>query len=109
MPPFLGEFLKLATKALRLAVEIDHGNGFRTRYAHLKSIKVKRGQKIDFHQVIGTDQSEAQDRISIMRFRWQNKVQNPMNFIHAGKHQVFTQWTIGVSDEFYKNECAKKQ
>lgn len=34
-------------------VEIDHGNGFRTRYGHLRSVKVKRGQIIEPGQRIG--------------------------------------------------------
>jgi murein DD-endopeptidase MepM/ murein hydrolase activator NlpD len=34
-------------------IEIDHGNGFITRYAHLESIHVNWGQKISIGQVIG--------------------------------------------------------
>jgi len=34
-------------------VEVDHGNGFVTRYAHLESISVKRGQTIFKGKVIG--------------------------------------------------------
>jgi murein DD-endopeptidase MepM/ murein hydrolase activator NlpD len=35
-------------------VEIDHGNGFVTRYAHLDGISVRRGQKVFKGKVIGT-------------------------------------------------------
>lgn len=35
-------------------VEIDHGNGFVTRYAHLDEITVKKGQRIDKKEEIGT-------------------------------------------------------
>jgi murein DD-endopeptidase MepM/ murein hydrolase activator NlpD len=35
-------------------IEIDHGHGFRTRYAHLEEIKVKLNQRIAKGAVIGT-------------------------------------------------------
>ncbi len=35
-------------------IEIDHGNGFISRYAHLEDINVKQGQKISKGTVIGT-------------------------------------------------------
>lgn len=35
-------------------VEVDHGCGIKTVYAHLKRIKVKRGETVDHRAVIGT-------------------------------------------------------
>jgi murein DD-endopeptidase MepM/ murein hydrolase activator NlpD len=35
-------------------VVVDHGGGWETRYAHLKSIEVKRGKKVDRRQTVGT-------------------------------------------------------
>lgn len=35
-------------------VEIDHGGGFVTRYAHLEEIRVKQGQQVEKGMVIGT-------------------------------------------------------
>jgi murein DD-endopeptidase MepM/ murein hydrolase activator NlpD len=40
-------------------IEIDHGNGFITRYAHLEEIKVKLYQKIDKGSVIATSGSSG--------------------------------------------------
>lgn len=34
-------------------VEIDHGNGLRTRYAHLSSITVRQGEKVEIGAVVG--------------------------------------------------------
>jgi murein DD-endopeptidase MepM/ murein hydrolase activator NlpD len=34
-------------------VEIDHGNGIRTRYAHLRKVLVKKGQQVAHRQEIG--------------------------------------------------------
>ncbi len=34
-------------------VEIDHGNGLRTRYAHLSSVSVRQGQKVEIGSVLG--------------------------------------------------------
>ena len=34
-------------------VEIEHANGYRTRYAHLSRVAVKRGQRVEQQQVIG--------------------------------------------------------
>ncbi|MGO9134367.1 MAG: M23 family metallopeptidase [Methylovirgula sp.] len=34
-------------------VEVDHGNGLSTRYAHLSSISVRQGQKIEIGTVVG--------------------------------------------------------
>ncbi|HTJ01527.1 MAG TPA: M23 family metallopeptidase, partial [Methylovirgula sp.] len=34
-------------------VEVDHGNGLRTRYAHLSSISVRQGEKVEIGEVVG--------------------------------------------------------
>lgn len=35
-------------------VEIDHGNGIRTRYAHMNSLKAKEGERVERLDTIGT-------------------------------------------------------
>jgi murein DD-endopeptidase MepM/ murein hydrolase activator NlpD len=34
-------------------IEVNHGNGFKTRYAHLSKMLVKRGQRIKRGDAIG--------------------------------------------------------
>ena len=34
-------------------VEIDHGNGFVTRYAHMNKIYVKKGDKVEYNHALG--------------------------------------------------------
>jgi murein DD-endopeptidase MepM/ murein hydrolase activator NlpD len=36
-----------------LAIEVNHGNGFKTRYAHLSKMLVKRGQRVKRGDIIG--------------------------------------------------------
>lgn len=36
-----------------LLVEIQHANGYRTRYAHLSKVRVKRGQRVAQQQTVG--------------------------------------------------------
>ena len=35
-------------------VVIDHGEGWQTRYAHLKKIKVREGKRVERGDVVGT-------------------------------------------------------
>ena len=39
-------------KGFGLSVEIDHGNGIRTRFAHCASLSVRRGQRVTRGQLI---------------------------------------------------------
>ena len=34
-------------------VEIEHPNGYRTRYAHLSRISVRKGQRVDKYEIVG--------------------------------------------------------
>ncbi|MGE0163505.1 MAG: peptidoglycan DD-metalloendopeptidase family protein [Dongiaceae bacterium] len=69
-------------------VEIDHGLGIRTRYAHLKSISVKVGQAVEFRQQIGKLGSSGRSTGPHLHYEVQvnGKPYDPMNFMEAGKY-----------------------
>lgn len=69
-------------------VEIDHGLGIRTRYAHLKGISVKVGQSVDYRQEIGALGSSGRSTGPHTHYevRVNGKPYDPMNFLEAGKY-----------------------
>ena len=69
-------------------IEIDHGNGIRTRYGHLDKTMVKKGDKVVFNQVIGTVGNSGRSTGSHLHYEimFKDKPKNPMNFIKAGRH-----------------------
>ncbi|HZZ36637.1 MAG TPA: peptidoglycan DD-metalloendopeptidase family protein [Caulobacteraceae bacterium] len=70
------------------AVEIDHGHGFKTRYAHLASIAVTVGQKVGVGQRIGGMGSTGRSTGTHLHYEvWVNgRPQNPMRFVKAGDY-----------------------
>ncbi|HEY4344737.1 MAG TPA: peptidoglycan DD-metalloendopeptidase family protein [Parvibaculum sp.] len=71
-------------------IEIDIGNGFRTRYGHLSAINVKVGQKIAFRDVIGRVGSTGRSSGPHLHYEvwFDGIVRDPSKFIEAG-HYVF--------------------
>ncbi len=69
-------------------IEIDHGNGFVTRYAHLSKIDVKTGQKVSFQTRIGHLGSTGRSTGPHLHYEvWYNgTVRNPANFLEAGDY-----------------------
>jgi murein DD-endopeptidase MepM/ murein hydrolase activator NlpD len=69
-------------------VEIDHDNGFRTRYGHLASISVKAGQKIAFREIIGKVGSSGRSSGPHLHYEvwFDSIVRNPSKFIEAGQY-----------------------
>lgn len=69
-------------------VEIDHGYGFTTRYAHLAKSHVKRGQKIKQGEKIAGMGSTGRSTSTHLHYeiRYQGKAINPDSFLKAGRY-----------------------
>ena len=69
-------------------VEIDHGQGIKTRYGHLSAVLVKVGQKVTFHQKIGLLGNSGRSTGPHLHYevRFDGKPLNPLNFIRAGRY-----------------------
>jgi len=67
-------------------VEIDHGNGFSTRYGHLSKIDVKVGQKVRIGQVIGEIGSTGRSTGPHLHYetRINHIAVDPQKFLRAG-------------------------
>ncbi len=68
-------------------VEIDHGNGLRTRYGHLYKINVRRGQKVDFRETIGLLGSSGRSTGPHVHYEVliNGEPTDPNKFLRAGK------------------------
>ncbi len=69
-------------------VEIDHGNGFMTRFAHMRRLSVSQGQKIGLHDKIGELGSSGRSTGPHIHYEiWYNgEPQDPERFIEAGRY-----------------------
>ena len=69
-------------------VEIDHGAGIMTRYAHLNSILVKEGQKLGFHDTIGLLGNTGRTTGAHLHYEilFQGRPMDPMQFLEAGRY-----------------------
>lgn len=68
-------------------VEIDHGNGFSTRYAHMSKIGVKVGQKVQRGSKVGRVGSSGRSTGPHLHYevRRNGDAVNPLRFLKIGK------------------------
>ncbi|HEV2083274.1 MAG TPA: peptidoglycan DD-metalloendopeptidase family protein [Brevundimonas sp.] len=71
-------------------VEIDHGRGFKTRYAHLNSTAVTVGQRVAVGHRIGAMGTTGRSTGVHLHYEvWMDgRPQNPARFMRAGDHLV---------------------
>jgi murein DD-endopeptidase MepM/ murein hydrolase activator NlpD len=69
-------------------VEIDHGLGIMTVYAHLDSVLVKEGDLVDYRQAIGKLGNSGRSSGAHVHYevRFEGKPLNPMGFLKAGRY-----------------------
>jgi murein DD-endopeptidase MepM/ murein hydrolase activator NlpD len=69
-------------------IEIDHGGGFKTRYAHLQSISVQVGERVAVGERIGAMGSTGRSTGVHLHYEvWLNgRPQNPVRFVKAGDY-----------------------
>ena len=68
-------------------IEINHGNGYVTKFAHLKKMLVKRGDKVKRGQVIAQLGNTGRSTGSHLHYEivYKGKPVNPSKFMHAKK------------------------
>ncbi|WP_395022403.1 peptidoglycan DD-metalloendopeptidase family protein [Dongia sp.] len=69
-------------------VEIDHGLGIMTVYAHLDSVLVKVGDLVDYRQTIGKLGNSGRSSGAHVHYevRFEGKPLDPMGFLKAGRY-----------------------
>jgi murein DD-endopeptidase MepM/ murein hydrolase activator NlpD len=69
-------------------VEIDHGMGLKTRYAHLRRIDVKPGDAVARGQIVGAMGSSGRSSGTHLHYevRYGDEALDPTNFIEAGRN-----------------------
>lgn len=69
-------------------VEIDHGNGFRTRYGHMRKLRVNKGEQVDLGHRLGDMGSTGRVTGTHLHYEvWFNDaVIDPLPFMKAAEH-----------------------
>ena len=69
-------------------VEVDHGLGIRTRYAHLSKIFVKPGQKLEFRERLGQVGNTGRSTGTHLHYEilFDGKEMDPQRFLRAGQY-----------------------
>lgn len=68
-------------------VEIDHGHGLTTRYAHMSRIRVAEGQKVETGDIVGETGSSGRSTGPHLHYevRRNGNAVDPLRFLKAGK------------------------
>jgi len=68
-------------------VEIDHGNGFVTRYGHLSEIEVKVGQQVRLGQSVGRVGTTGRSTGPHLHYetRFDGEAVDPQKFLNAAR------------------------
>lgn len=71
-----------------VTVEIDHGFGFTSRYAHMRSATVKKGETVTLGQKIGAMGNTGRSTGTHLHYEvhFRGKSYDPIKFIRAGHH-----------------------
>jgi murein DD-endopeptidase MepM/ murein hydrolase activator NlpD len=71
-----------------LMIEVDHGNGFSTRYGHLNKIVVRQGQRVALREEIGVMGSSGRSTGVHLHYevRFNGTPLNPLKIFKAAKH-----------------------
>lgn len=77
-------------------VEVDHGNGLRTRYGHLFKVSVRRGEVLGHRHKVGLLGSTGRSTGPHVHYEvlFDGKQIDPLKFIKAGRH-VFKSPKVG--------------
>lgn len=69
-------------------VEIDHGNGFKTRFAHMNKLKVRAGQRVELGDTVGLMGTTGRSTGVHLHYEilYRNRQVDPKNFIEAGRY-----------------------
>jgi len=69
-------------------VEVDHGNGFISRYAHMKKLNVKRGQKVEAGDQVGGMGSTGRSTATHLHYEvhFDGQARDPKTFLKAGRY-----------------------
>jgi len=91
-------------------VNMDHPDGVRSYYAHLATVEVAVGDKVDYDTVIGTvgDSGNAKGTFPHLHIQiWRNGVlQNPGKFFHVPKYTNVTKDEKRWISEDFKQQAA---
>ena len=69
-------------------VEVDHGAGLVTRYAHLSRILVKPGEAVELHRKVGTIGATGRATAAHLHYevRVDGRARNPVSFLKADRY-----------------------